>query len=90
MNDEIIDATLAKGIHADARRRHTLFGWVVMKDPPDYPGKVIARLVTETQTPYVLVADTLAEIHAALPARLARSERQPADLPEVVEIWFPA
>ncbi len=89
MNDEVIDATLAKGIHTDAKRRHALFGWVVMKDPPDYPDKFTARLVTETQTPYVIVADTLAEIHAALPTRLVRSERQPAYLPEVVEIWFP-
>ena len=88
MNDEIIDAVLAKGIQADARRRHALFGWVVMKDPPDYPGKFTARLVTETQTPYVLVAATLAEIQEALPARLVWSERQPADPPEVVEIWF--
>ena len=88
MNDEVIDATLVKGIHADAKRRHALFGWVVMKDPPNYPGRFTARLVTNAQTPYVLVADTLAEIHAALPAKLIRSERQPADLPEVVEIWF--
>ncbi len=88
MNDEIIDATLVKGIHADAKRRHALFGWVVIKDPPDYRGKFTARFLTDTPTPYVLVADTLAEIHAALPARLVRSERQPADPPEVVEIWF--
>jgi hypothetical protein len=38
----------------------------------------------------VLVADTLAEIHARLPEGLARAERQPADPPEVVEIWFAA
>jgi hypothetical protein len=38
----------------------------------------------------VLVADTLAEIHAQLPPRLVRAGRQPADPPEVVEIWFPA
>ena len=89
MDDEIIDTVLAKGIQADARRRHALFGWVVMKDPPDYPGKFTARLVTETQTPYVLVAATLAEIQEALPARLVWLKRQPADPPEVLEIWFP-
>jgi hypothetical protein len=30
----------------------------------------------------------LAETHAQLPPRLVRTERQPADPPEVVEIWF--
>ena len=46
--------------------------------------------MTETPSPYVLGADTLAGIHAQLPAALARAGRQPADRPEVVEIWFPA
>ncbi len=35
-----------------------------------------------------LVANTLAEIHAALPLDLVRTDRQPVDPPEVVEIWF--
>ena len=88
MDDEIIDAVLARGIQADAKRRHTLFGWVVIKDPPDYRGKFTARLVTETQTSYVLVADTLAELQEMLPPDLERLLRQPADPPEVVEMWF--
>ena len=44
MNDAIIDSVLAKGIHADAKRRHALFDWVMMKDPPDYAGRVHRRL----------------------------------------------
>ena len=88
--DQVIDAAMARGLHADACRSHALVGWVVRRDPPEYPGKVVARLVTETPSPYVLVADTLAEVHAQLPAGLARAGRQPADPPEVVEIWFPA
>jgi hypothetical protein len=36
----------------------------------------------------VLLADTLGELQAMLPAGLVHSGRQPADLPEVVEIWF--
>jgi hypothetical protein len=59
-----------------------------MRDPPDYPGKVTARLVTDILAFYVLVADTLADVRAQLPPMLDRSERQPTDLPEVVEIWF--
>ena len=81
---------MARGLHVDACRSHALVGWVVTRDPPGYPDRVVARLVTETPSPYVLVADTLAEIHAQLPPFLARAERQPADPPEVVEIWFPA
>ena len=89
MADQIVDAPMARGLHADACRGHALVGWVT-QDPPEYPDRVVARLVTETPSPYVLVADTLAGIHAQLPPGLARSDRQPADPPEVVEIWFPA
>ena len=90
MADQVVDAAMARGLHADACRTHPLVGWVVMRDPPEHPDRVVARLVTEAPTPYVLLADTLAEIHARLPPYLVRSERQPADPPEVVEIWFPA
>jgi hypothetical protein len=89
MDDQIIDSAMALSLHTDACRTRPLVGWVVMRDPPDYPGKVTARLVTtDGQSPYVLVAETLAEIQAALPPGLERTERQPAEPPEVVEIWF--
>jgi hypothetical protein len=61
-------------------------GWVVMQDAPEYPDKFIARLVTDAPSPYLLIADTLAEIHGQLPPHLVRKERQPVDPPEVVEI----
>ena len=87
--DQVIDAAMARGLHADACRSHVLVGWVVRRNPPEYPGKFVARLVTGAPS-YVLLADTLAEVHARLPPYLVRSERQPADPLEVVEIWFPA
>jgi hypothetical protein len=31
----------------------------------------------------------LADLQAQLPLGLVRAKRQPADLPELVEIWFP-
>jgi hypothetical protein len=65
-----------------------MVGWIIMRDPPDYPGKFTARLITDFPSPYMLVGDTLAEIHAALPPNLVRKNRQPAHPPEVVEIWF--
>ena len=89
MSDQIIDAVMARGLHADACRVHALVGWVVLQDTPEYPDKFIARLVTDAPSPYLLIADTLAEIHGQLPSHLVRKERQPVDLPEVVEIWFP-
>jgi len=66
-DDQIINAGMAQTLQAEACRASTMVGWLVMLDPPDYPGKVIARLSTKTVTPYVLVAETVAELHAALP-----------------------
>jgi hypothetical protein len=44
--------------------------------------------VTEAPTVYVLRANTLAELHAQLPSGVERSDRQTADPPDLVEIWF--
>lgn len=90
MDDQIIDAAMARALQTDVTRTCPIAGWVVMRDPPNYPDKIIARLVTDRPTPYVLMAESLAELQAQLPSGLVRVERQPADLPEVVEIWFPA
>jgi hypothetical protein len=88
MEDEVIDAVLARGVHADAVRRDPTVGWVVMRDHRDYPGKVVARLVTTVPSFFVLVADTLGELRSQLPSGLIRSEPVPNDLPGVIEIWF--
>lgn len=86
--DQIIDTVMARSLHADACRYHSLVGWIVAWDDPHYPDRFIARLVTDRPAPYVLIADRLAEIQEQLPPGLVRSERQPADPPEVVEVWF--
>jgi hypothetical protein len=88
MADQIIDAVAARKLHTEARRIYPLVGWVVMNDPPDHPGKFIARLVIGIPSGYLLVADTLAGVQAQLPPGLVRSDRQPVDPPEVVEIWI--
>jgi hypothetical protein len=87
--DQIIDAVMARALQADAVRTHPLLAWIVMRDQPEYPGEFVARLVTDVPTPYVLLADTLAGLQAQLPTDLVRSDRQPADPLEVVEVWFP-
>ena len=88
MPDQIIDAREARAIQAKAGNGLDLFGWTILKDQPDHPGKIVARLATSAPTIYVMLADTLDELHAALPTGLVRSPREPNDLPEVVEIWF--
>ena len=88
MPDQIIDVATARSLHAGADRSHVLFAWITQNDPPEHPGKFVARFATSHPTIYVMVADTLAEIHEVLPLGLARSERQPGDPPEVVEMWF--
>ncbi len=88
MSDQIIDAAMARALHADACRDHVLVGWIVMKDPPDHPRKFTARLAASRPSPYVLIGDTLAAVQEQLPSGLVRSERQPGDSPEVVEMWF--
>jgi hypothetical protein len=63
-------------------------GWIVMPDQPDYPDKIIARVVTDVPTPYILLGHTLAEVQVQLLPDLQRSERQPSDPPGVVEVWL--
>jgi hypothetical protein len=86
--DQIIDATMARSIQADAGRKHPLLAWVVTRDQDAYDGQFAARLVTNAPTSYVLLANTLGELHAQLPSGMGWSDRQPADPPEVVEFWF--
>ena len=78
--DQIIDTAMARALHADACRDHALVAWAVLWDLPAYPERFAARLVTSGPgpSPYLLVADTLAEIQAMLPPGLVRSERRQA------------
>jgi hypothetical protein len=71
------------------RRERTAGGLDRDAGSPDYPDEMIAPLVTDTPTPYVLRGHTLAEVQAQLPPGLERTERQPSYPPDVVEIWFP-
>ena len=87
-DDQVIDATMARALHADACRDHALVAWVVMWDEPAYPDRFIARLVTQSPLPYLLTGDTLAAVQEQLPPGLVRIERQPVHPPEVVEVWF--
>jgi len=89
-NDQLINAAMARALHADACRNYALVAWVVLWDLPAYPERFAARLLTSgsASSPYLLLADSLAGIREMLPPGLVRSERMPADTPEVSEIWF--
>ena len=88
MSDQIIDAAAAQGLHAYAARIYPKVGWIIMRDQAEYPDEFVARLVNTSPTPYILLADSILALHAQLPIGLVRSERQPTDPPEVVEVWF--
>ncbi len=88
MADHIVTPEMAATLHAEAIERRELPAWIVFRDEPDYPGKVIARFVIDTPTTSVLVADTLTELRAMLPPGLTVTKRRSADPLEVVEMWF--
>jgi hypothetical protein len=87
--DQIIDAVMARALQADAVRTHPLVCWVVTRDEVACSGEFVARLVTDAPTSYVMLAGTLAGLQVQLPIGLSRADRQPADPPDVVEVWFP-
>ena len=88
MPDQIIDALMALSLHDDASRVHPLAAWVVMEDQPGYAGRLIARLVTDAPTAYVLVAGDLGSLRKQIPPGLELSPRQPGDPSGLVETWF--
>ncbi len=90
MQDQIIDAAMALALQTDANRARPVAGWIVMRDPPEHPGRFAARLVTDHATPYVLVVNSLADLQAQMPAGLVRTEYRFATVPDMVEAWFVA
>ena len=66
-NDQLINAAMARALHADACRNYALVAWVVLWDLPAYPGRYAARLATSSASPYLLLADTLTGIREQLP-----------------------
>src|SRR5689334_16763192 len=44
--DQLIDAAMARSLHADACRDHALVAWVVLWDLPAYPERFAAQAAT--------------------------------------------
>ena len=79
---------MALKLHAEARQTWSIVGWCVTFDGRQQPGKYVARLLAGEPVPYVLVADTLDDLHASLPPGLMLLPGLPPDQPEIVELWF--
>lgn len=61
----------------------------VYENPADYPGKYVARLWDLQQpTGFVVVADSLEEIRAAIPYGMVQLARLGKDDPAIVETWI--
>jgi hypothetical protein len=88
VSNEILTPEIAATLHQRALELSALAVWVISEDEPDHPGVLVARLITEAATLYVLTAATLPELRAMLPPGLERSERQPTDLEEAMEVWL--
>jgi hypothetical protein len=87
MLDQIVTPEIARQLHEEALRTRGMAVWIVMEDQAAYPDKLMARLTTTEPTTYVLLADTLAEMRAALPPGMHRSDRTPADPVGLLELW---
>jgi hypothetical protein len=87
MDDEIITPEMAATLHQRALDLGDMTVWVISENEPDHPGVLVARLIAEVVTPYMLTAATLPELRGKLPPGLERSDRQPADPEDVVEVW---
>jgi hypothetical protein len=67
--------------------------YVIYNKPADYPDKVVVRRwIIKGPSVYAtldkVLADTLADARAAVPAGLTRIERRPADDAVIVEVWI--
>jgi len=82
----------AQALQDDATARGAWLAWMVSNSDLEHPGKLVARAHTADHhggvyLPGAVVADTLAELHALLPAGLTCRGRASIDPPEVVEVW---
>jgi hypothetical protein len=51
----IINAAMARALHANACQNRSLVGWVVWHGHPAHPSRFIAQLATENPLPNVLI-----------------------------------
>ena len=84
--------TEAQTLQDDATARGVELMWFVSNADPAHPGKITARAHTADHIggiylPGAMIADTLDEMRAQMPAGLTRRDRAPIDPPGIVETW---
>lgn len=82
----------AQALHDDARARGEWLTWFVIPTDPGCSSRFMARAHTADHTggvylPGALVADTLDELRAQMPAGLGLWERMAGYPAEVIEVW---
>jgi hypothetical protein len=87
MDDQVITPKLATALHQRALERSNHLVWKITEDGPGLAGVLLARLITDRATPYVLVAPSLKDPRIKLPPGLVRTDRQLADPLDVLEVW---
>jgi len=88
----VLIPTDAQAIQDDALAHGRWLIWFVTATDLEHPGRLTARAHVAdhhggTILPGVLVANTLDELRAMLPAGLTRHERTSMMPPDVIEIW---
>lgn len=87
MADQVITPKLAIALHQRALEQSNRPRWEITEDGPGLAGVLLARLITDHATQYVLIASSLEDLRAKLPPGLARADRPPTDPPDVLEVW---
>ncbi len=87
MDNQVITPKLAAALHQRALEQSARPVWWITEDGPGLAGVMLARLITDHPTQYVLLAASLEDLRTKLPPGLARTDRLPADPPDVLEVW---
>jgi hypothetical protein len=87
MDNQVVTPKLAAALHRRALEQNARPVWWITEDGPDLAGVLIARLIADHPTQYVLLAASLEDLRTKLPPGLARTDRLPADPADVVEVW---
>lgn len=73
---------------------NALWIYVVFQSPADYPGKFVVRVQragkrgVEIDADPLIVCNTLPEARAVIPGGLYRMNRNPQDVPSILEVWL--
>lgn len=91
--DEEITPQRALDIERTAQSVGVLLIWTVTTNTKDHGKRFVARphdplMESNTALPFYLIADSLDGLREMLPPGLTHLDRQPGDLPVIVESWL--